>query len=71
MNLLMLDAEFAVKRALRKVFREENGEVNIIATVILIGIAVLLAGIFKNEVKNILQGLLKQVGEKANKAIEN
>lgn len=71
MNLLMLDAEFAVKRALRKVFREENGEVNIIATVILIGIAVLLAGIFKDEVKNILQGLLKQVGEKANKAIEN
>ncbi|MCR5342269.1 MAG: flagellin-like protein [Butyrivibrio sp.] len=58
MNLLVLDAEFAVKRALNKVFREENGEVNIVTTVVMIGIAIVLAGVFKTQMKTILTNLL-------------
>lgn len=69
MNLLVLNAEFAVKRALTKVFREENGEVNIITTVILIGIAVILAGIFKDGVKEILQNLLDTIKSSSANAI--
>ena len=71
MNLLVLNAEFAVKRALNKVFREENGEVNIITTVILIGIAVILAGIFKDGVKEILQNLLDTIKSSSANAISN
>ncbi len=69
MNLMILDAEFAIKRALNKVFREENGEVNIIATVVLIGIAIVLAGIFKDRISEILNGLLDTIKGKADTAI--
>ncbi len=70
MNFMLLDAEFAVRRALNKVFREENGEVNIIATVVLIGIAIALASIFRTEIEKILKSLLKAIGQKAEKAIK-
>ncbi len=69
MNLLVLDAEFAVKRALNKVFREENGEVNIISTVVLIGIAVMLATLFKDKAAEVLKELMDTIKGQAKTAV--
>ncbi|WP_408072008.1 Flp1 family type IVb pilin [Butyrivibrio sp. JL13D10] len=69
MNYLVLDAEFAVKRALNKVFREENGEVNIVTMVVMIGIAVMLATFFKEEIGRILKTLLGNIEGKATDAM--
>lgn len=66
MNLMILDAEFAVKRALRKVFREENGEVNIVTTVVLIGIAVMLAALFRQKAGELINTLFTTISNKAN-----
>ncbi len=70
MYLKVLNAEFAVKRALNKVFREENGDVNIISTVILIGIAVVLAGVFKDKIKPLVEQMLDTITTKAKAQIQ-
>ena len=48
---------------------DEKGEVNIVATVVLIGIAVLLAIIFKDAISNLIKSLLNTIGNKAEGAI--
>ena len=46
---------------LRKFFLDEKGEVNIVATVVLIGIAVILALVFKNYILNLLGTLFNNL----------
>lgn len=68
-KLQMLSIKAYVK-AMNFAAREE-GEVNIVATVLLIGIAVLLAIIFKGQVKNLLNMLFEQINNSATNAITN
>lgn len=68
-KLQMLSIKAYVK-AMNFAAREE-GEVNIVATVLLIGVAVLLAIIFKGQVKNLLNMLFDQINNSATNAITN
>lgn len=58
-----------VKFKLKKLFTDEKGEVNIVAIVVLIGIAVLLALIFKDQIKILLERLFKTIGNNADQAV--
>ena len=49
---------------------DEKGEVNIVAIVILIGIAVALAIIFRGAIENLIKSLLGQITGSANNAIQ-
>lgn len=53
-----------------KLLRDEKGEVNIVAIVILIGIAVALAIIFRGAIVNLIKTLLNQITGSANNAIQ-
>lgn len=57
------------KMKLRKFFSDEKGEVNIVAIVVLIGIAVLLALIFKDQIESLLETLFGTITENANDAV--
>ncbi|MDD4492771.1 MAG: Flp1 family type IVb pilin [Eubacteriales bacterium] len=57
------------KMKLRKLFSDEKGEVNIVAIVVLIGIAVLLALIFKDQIVALLNKLFGTISENANNAV--
>ena len=48
---------------------EEHGAVDIVAVVVLIGIAVALAVIFRHQIEDLLNSLLEQITGKANQAI--
>ena len=48
---------------------DERGEINIVAIVVLIGIAVLLALIFKEQIQNLLETLFGTITENANNAV--
>lgn len=50
--------------------RDERGEVNIVAMVVLIGIAVVLAIIFKEAIVGLINNLLNQIQGSANNAIQ-
>ncbi len=55
------------KMKLRDLFTDEKGEVNIVAIVILIGIAVILALIFKDQIKALLETLFGTITKKSNR----
>lgn len=55
---------------LRALVTKENGEVNVVAIVVLIGIAVILALIFRKQITNLLNTLFGTVESNAQKAIK-
>jgi len=59
------------KMKLRDLFTDEKGEVNIVAIVILIGIAVILALIFKDQIKALLETLFGTITTKATDAVNS
>ena len=62
-------AQWKAKNLVKDFFYNEEGDVNIVSMVVLIGIAVLLAGIFKNNIKDLLDALLKAISGNAEKAM--
>ena len=61
-----------INRAQAKVegfFRKEDGEVNIIAIVVLIGIAILLALIFKDRIAALINSLFDTIDTNAQNAV--
>lgn len=65
--LLTLKAVAGAK--LYNFFHDEKGEVNIVATVVLIGVAVMLAILFKNQIGKLLNTLIKTIQGNANNAV--
>lgn len=55
--------------AVNKFLRDEEGDVNIVSMVVLIGIAVLLAVLFKGQIKNLLNSMFNTIQNNANSAI--
>ena len=52
-------------------FKKENGQVNIIAIVILIGIAIMLALIFKDRISTLIGSLFDTIDTNAQSAVSN
>ncbi len=53
------------KYKLMKLFSDERGDVNVVAIVVLIGVAVLLAILFKDQIGALLTSLLGTINENA------
>ncbi|MED9903670.1 MAG: Flp1 family type IVb pilin [Lachnospiraceae bacterium] len=66
LELLALRAKAKVRDFLTK----ENGEVNIVTIVVLIGIAVALALIFKDQIIKLLKTLFATITEQATNAVQ-
>ena len=66
-NLTMMKMWLQAK--LGKFVKDEKGEVNIVAIVVLIGIAVLLAIIFRGAIENLLKTLFGTIENNATNAI--
>lgn len=60
---------FKAESKIREFFSKENGEVNIVAIVVLIGIAVLLAIVFRGAIENLLKSLFETIENNAANAI--
>ena len=68
MQNLMMFGNFA-KFKIRQMFTDEKGEVNIVAIVVLIGIAVLLALVFKDQITRLITSLFGTITDKATDAV--
>lgn len=64
-NVLWMSLKLKAKSFLQK----ENGDVNVVAIVVLIGVAVLLAIIFKDAISKLITDLIKTITGKANQAV--
>lgn len=60
---------FNLKMNTRRFISDEKGEVNIVAIVVLIGIAVLLAVIFKDKIIELLESLFGTIEKTATDAV--
>ena len=68
--LMMANAiYFNLQAKVQKFFQKENGDVNVVAIVVLIGVAVVLALIFKDEISKLLRSLIKTISGKAHEAV--
>lgn len=69
----LMSAYIKMQTALRfgiKNFKEkESGAVNVVEIVVIIGIVVLLALIFKDKIKDLLDSLFQTIGSSANNAV--
>lgn len=70
MSNLMLTVALGMKGKVMKFINAEEGEVNIVTTVVLIGIAVALAVIFKGHVTNLVNTLMVNITSSATKAVK-
>ena len=61
MGKLCMMAYIKMMQAKQKFLEEERGDVDIVAIVVLIGIAVLLAVVFKNQVANLINKLFENI----------
>ncbi len=66
-NMILLREK--AKFNLKKLFSDEKGEVNIVAIVVLIGIAVLLALFFKEQIMALLESLFSTITTKSNEVV--
>lgn len=62
-------AQWKAKNLVKDFFYNEEGDVNIVSMVVLIGIAVLLAVIFKNNIKDLLETLFETISGNATDAV--
>ncbi|MBE5927106.1 MAG: flagellin-like protein [Lachnospiraceae bacterium] len=69
MLMMVRNMAFMAKMKVMNMLSDESGDVNIVSIVVLIGIAVLLAVIFKNEIIELLEGLFDTIAGTANDAV--
>lgn len=67
-NIMILATMAKLK--IRDFFTDERGEVNIVTIVVLIGIAVLLAVVFKEQIEDLLKTLFETIKGTAGDAIK-
>lgn len=60
---------FMAKYKLKTFLTDENGDVNIVSMVVLIGIAVLLAIVFRDAISNLIESLLNTISDNATNAV--
>lgn len=60
---------FMITLNVKNFFTDEDGAVDIVAVVVLIGIAVLLAVIFKDQVTGLINNLFGTISDKATSAV--
>ena len=61
----------AAQSKVRDFVKKENGDVNIVSIVVLIGIAVVLAIIFRKQISDLINNLFNTIGNNANDVIKN
>lgn len=60
----------SVKNKLHKFFTEEKGEVNIVTIIVLIGIAIICALTFKEQIQALIERLFATIGTQADNAVK-
>ena len=61
---------FKAKLAFDNFVTDEKGDVNVVSIVVLIGVAVLLALIFKDAISELITNLIETITDNANDAVE-
>lgn len=61
---------FVAKKRFMDFLKAEDGEVNIVSIVVLIGIAVALAVLFRRQIEGLIKGLFATINQNASDAVK-
>lgn len=67
---LLLESKTWISAQLKKIVSDERGEVNVVAIVVLIGVAIALAIVFKEGISELLTSMIGGLQDKADTAME-
>lgn len=67
--MLINSIYFGAKNAIRNFLKDEKGDVNVVSIVVLIGVAVLLALIFKDAIAGLIDSLIDTITKNAEGAV--
>jgi len=67
--ILLNNLYWKARVGFQKFLRDEKGDVNVVSIVVLIGVAVVLALVFKNAITELITGLIEQIKGTAGQAI--
>lgn len=70
-SILSRNAKDNTKEMIKNIFVDETGGLNVVEIVVLIGVAVLLAIVFKNQIAGVLETLFGKINGTAGGAVEN
>lgn len=68
MEDVVLDVYLKSRYWVKRFLRDERGDVNIVSIVIIIGIVVMLAGVFREQISRLVNDLLLGITSEASKA---
>ena len=71
MRNLMDSAVIAAKFKMNEFLTREDGDVNVVSIVVLIGVAVTLAIVFKKQAKTLIEHLMQSITSNADGALSN
>lgn len=71
MQMYMMMALFNIKCAAKKFLKNERGEVNVVAIVVLIAVAVVLALLFKDQIAKLIRDMINAISGKAATALND
>jgi len=69
MNKYLIGAGLKAKACFSKFFKNERGDVNVVAIVVLIAVAVVLALLLKDELGKLIKSMVSNITGKANEAL--
>lgn len=69
-NNMAIRVSTALRFKAREFVKKENGDVNVVSIVVLIGIAVLLAIIFRKAISNLLNTMFNSINKSVNTALK-
>ncbi len=70
LNKIIVSAATALRFKTKEFFKKENGDVNIVSIVVLIGIAVILALVFRKAISNVLNSMFNTINQNVNNAMK-
>lgn len=70
LDMMYLNGKSRAEAKLRDFLQSEKGDVNIVSIVVIIGIVIIIAGIFRNQIKSLIESLFQTIGQNAQNAIK-
>ncbi len=70
LDMMYLSGKSWAEAKLMDFLQNEEGDVNIVSIVVIIGIVIIIAGVFKNQIKALIETLFAKIGTNAQNAIQ-
>lgn len=70
LDMMCLSGKSLAEAKFRDFLQSEKGDVNIVSIVVIIGIVIIIAGVFRTQIKTLIESLFQTISQSAQNAIK-